>query len=110
MSGVLLCVGASAAFAAGPSVSVTQFSKTVSGVAPAGVTSVTVDLLRNNVNTSGAVVRNQVDTFTATVSSGAWSGSFATHAFSGSGDQVEVNYTGGTPVTNPVLGPNVRVR
>jgi hypothetical protein len=102
LSGVLICVAASSAFAAAPSVSVTQFSKTVSGVAPAGVTSVTVDLLRNNVNTSGATVRNQVDTFTAPVSSGAWTGSFATHTFSGPNDQVEVNYTGGSVTPNPV--------
>jgi hypothetical protein len=60
------------------------------------VTGVTVDLLRNTIDVNGNAVRNQVDTFTATLdSNGKWTGQFATHAPSGAGDEVEVDYTGG---------------
>jgi hypothetical protein len=103
VSGVLVCVAASAASAAAPSVAVTQFSKAVSGVAPTGVTGVVVNLLRNNVNASGATVRNQVDTISGAVgTTGLWGVSFPTHAFSTTNDQVEVNYVGGTPAANPI--------
>jgi hypothetical protein len=104
--GALATVGAGlipagAAASASPySVNITQFSRQVSGVAPPGVTSVTVDLLRNAENATGKVVRNQVDSFTAQVgASGAWSGSFASHEPAGQGDQVEVDYA---PIPNEV--------
>jgi hypothetical protein len=95
MSGGLLLAAAPAALAA-PEVDLTQFSKTVSGVAPTGVTGVTVNLLRNGVTgPTGSAVRGQVDTFNAPVATGVtgtWSGAFTSHAFSGPNDQVEVNY------------------
>jgi hypothetical protein len=99
---------APAAFA--DTVNLTRFSKTVSGIAPTGATSVTVDLLRNTVDANGNAVRQQVDTFTAPVpcaspcTAGQWSGSFATHAFSTGSDQVEVNYTGVPAETQVTIG------
>lgn len=84
-------------------VNLTQFSKQVNGVAPPGVTTVTVDLLRTTQAADGTVVRNQVDTFTATVGAGGvWSGAFPFHSFSGANDQIEVNYS---PVPSPTVSP-----
>jgi hypothetical protein len=90
---------ASSAFAAGNTINVARFSKTVSGntgTAYAGV--VTVNLLRNTFDVKGVATRNPVDTCTATASgaTGAWMCSFATHAFAGSEDLVEVNYAAGS--------------
>jgi hypothetical protein len=85
-----------ASTAAADTVNITRFSKKVSGTASSGVTSVTVDLLRNTLDANGQPVRTQVDTFTASVGSGgAWSGTFAGHAPSTALDQVQVDYTGG---------------
>ncbi|MDQ6777367.1 MAG: hypothetical protein M3071_14370 [Actinomycetota bacterium] len=84
------------------SVNLTRFSKTVSGVAPTTATSVTVNLLRNTTDASSNVVRQQVDTFTATPdATHKWSGSFVTHAFSNGSDQVEVSYTPASTLPNP---------
>src|SRR6202035_3511994 len=93
------------AFAA-DTVNLTRFSKTVSGIAPTGATSVTVDLLRNTHDVNNAPVRQQVDTFTATpdATTHIWSGSFTTHAFSTTSDQVEVNYTGVPTETQVTIG------
>jgi len=92
---VCACTLAFAPSAFADTVNLTRFSPTVSGTADAGVTGVTVDLLRNVIGTDGTVARTQVDSFSATPDgSGNWSGSFPTHAFSNGGDQVEVNYTG----------------
>ena len=101
---LVLGAASAASAAAPPSISLTQFSKTVSGVAPTGVTGVVVNLLRNTINASGATVRNAVDTFgpVATGTTGAWSGAFTTHAVSTDSDEVEVNYLGGSGVRTPV--------
>lgn len=86
-------------------VNLTRFSKTVSGSgAPAGATSVTVDLLRNTTDNTGKVIRQQVDSFTATIGAGSWTGSFTTHAFSTGEDQVEVNYTGSGSLLQDTIG------
>jgi hypothetical protein len=102
--GVGLAPGAAVADAP-YSVNLTQFSKQVRGVAPPGVTTVTVDLLRNTLDATGKVVRNQVDSFTASVGAGGnWSGSFVSHMLSGAGDQVEVNYTPTPNETDTAIG------
>jgi hypothetical protein len=95
ISTCLLAAGLAPA-ASADTVNIAHFSKTVSGTVATGVTGVTVDLLRNTLDVNGNVVRNQVDTFTATPdSNGKWTGQFATHAPSAAGDEVEVDYTGG---------------
>jgi hypothetical protein len=92
------------AFAA-DTVSLTRFSKTVTGIAPSGTTLVTVNLLRNTTDVNGNVARQAVDTFTATPGTGgAWTGVFANHDFSTSRDQVEVNYAGSTAPAQVTIG------
>jgi len=104
MVGVGLAPAAASADAVPYSVNITEFSKQVSGVAPPGVNAETVDLLRNTLDPSGKVVRNQVDSFMASVTAGSsWSGAFVSHEPSGLGDQVEVNYTPTPNETDPMI-------
>jgi hypothetical protein len=100
---VLFCLlSAANALAAADVVHVTRFSKNVNGTVPGFTGSVTVDLLRNATGANGAVVRNQVDTFTAPVGGGGvWSGAFTSHAFASDFDEIEVNYNG-TPAQGQV--------
>jgi hypothetical protein len=103
----LLC--GPAALALADQVHVTRFSKTVTGNAGAFSGTVTVNLLRNTRDADGIPVRQQVDSFTTTASAGAWSGSFTAHAFSTSGDQVEIQYTGAGAPAQVTIGSGVRL-
>jgi len=94
--------------ASADTINITQFDRTVSGDAgPAFTGTVTVDLLRNTVTTTGVPLREQVDSCTATGVSGGstWQCSFAMHAFGQIGDQIEVNYSGtGAPEPQVTVG------
>jgi hypothetical protein len=80
------------------SVCVTEHSPTVSGIAPPGVTGVTVSLLRDGTSSSDGVQTNTVASFTPAFGSGqSWSGSFGGHSYSGGNDLVEIQYSGGNP-------------
>src|ERR1700716_4367955 len=85
---VLGLATASSAFAAADTVNLKRFDRAVSGTVPGFTGSVTVDLLRNTIDVNGASLRQQVDTFMATVDgAGNWSGAFSKHAFSTANDQ-----------------------
>jgi hypothetical protein len=111
-----LALAPAAAMAAAPSpppysVSLTYFGGTVSGVAPAAATGVTVTLLRTSTirnpgSASGSAytIWNTVGTFTATPATGAWTGSFPAGTTVLPGDEVEVKYAGTIANDPPASG------